>query len=289
MMGDKIHKDSITKAMLFNGKAIVSIIDIKDIADYACKCQKLTAIGGTALARVLAYTAFLSAGMKGTAIKLSITFDGDGDFGKIITAGSTGGLVRGYVENRDANPETIAKGIGAGSLSVIKDFGLKDPYNGRVELARSDIDSDFAYYFNISEQLNTACISGAVFDNDSCKCAGAIIVQSMPNCDEETLFVLEDIVSNNFGNVTELLQNKTPEEIIDYNFGHFDCKIIDVIHPLYKCTCSHERVESMVKALGRSEAEDIIRDNGTIEVHCEFCNTYYRFGKKDLDKLFGSR
>lgn len=285
----KIHKNTITKAMLFNGKAIVTVVDIKELAEYACARQQLTDIGGEALARILAYTAFLSAGMKGAAIKLSVTFDGDGAFGKIIAAGSTGGQVRGYITNRDAAPASIIDGIGVGSLSVIKDFGMKDPYSGRVVLARSDIDSDFAYYFNVSEQLNTACISGAIINNGKCECAGAIIVQSMPNCDEATLFVLEDIVSNNFGNVTELLKDKTPNEIIDDNFGHFDCKIIDVINPSYACTCSEERVRAMVKSLGRAEADSIVHENGFVEVHCEFCNTFYRYGKEELDEIFGAQ
>lgn len=283
-------KDTITKAMLFNGKAILSVVDVTQLADFAIKRHAVIGRTAEALARTLAYTAFLSAGMKGTAINVSVTIEGDGEFGKIITAGKTGGLVRGTVQNTKANPITLQDGIGRqGTLSVVKDFGLKEAYKGRVELASCDIDGDFAYYFAASEQLNTVCVSGADIGKGSeCNKAGAIILQPMPNCDEETLFVLQDIASNNFANAIDQLKNLTPIEIIENNFGHFECKIIDVTQPSFVCSCSKERVEETIRALGAKEALKIIDEVGYIEVHCDFCNTFYRFSGTETKAMFNA-
>lgn len=284
--------DTITKAMLFGGSALVSVIDAKDIAKDVMRLHKPSKLAGSVLARTLAMTAFMSAGFKGVGLKMSVAIEGDGALGKIIACGKTGGVVRGYIENKDVTIDdcdeklAIAKGIGMGNMTVIKDFGMKDPYVGKCELLKSDIDSDFAYYFTASEQLPSAVASGCVIENGKVLSCGAIIVQPMPNCDEEKIFILEDIVSN-FTDFGAMLKEKSAQEIIDFYFGHFECKTIDVTYPKYECICSKERMDKIVRSLGYDEAKAIVHDQGQIEIHCDFCNEYYRYDMQSVNKLFG--
>lgn len=285
--------DTITKAMAFGGKAIITVIDNTDMANYAIRKHDLSDATGEAMARILCYTSFITAGMKGVSLKASVSIDGDGVFGKIITAGVTGGLVRGTIENKSAEiipidgKRDVTKGIGSGTMTVIKDFGLKEPYSGRIELVRGDIDSDFSYYFHVSEQLNTVCISKADVEDGKCTRSGAVLIQPMPNCDEESLFLLEDVACHSFKDITALLNARTPEDIIDYYFGHFGARVIDTINPRYLCNCSRERMASIIASLGEKEARDIIAERGNIEIHCDFCNTTYIFNENDIDSYFG--
>lgn len=285
--------DTITKAMAFGGKAIITVIDNTDMANYAIRKHDLSDATGEAMARILCYTSFITAGMKGVSLKASVSIDGDGVFGKIITAGVTGGLVRGTIENKSAEiipidgKRDMTKGIGSGTMTVIKDFGLKEPYSGRIELVRGDIDSDFSYYFHVSEQLNTVCISKADVEDGKCTRSGAVLIQPMPNCDEESLFLLEDVACHSFKDLTALLNARTPEDIIDYYFGHFGARVIDTINPRYLCNCSRERMASIIASLGEKETRDIIAERGNIEIHCDFCNTTYIFNENDIDSYFG--
>ena len=285
--------DTIRKAILFGGKAIVSVISAKELSDKIIKKHGL--IGGNAevLSRLLSIGAFLSAGIKGANIKMSMTIDGNGSLGKIIVAGETGGKVRGYLENKDAvipmlenGKFDVASGIGnQGYITVIKDFGMKEPYMGRTQLVNGSIDADFAYYFTISEQLPTAIATGAVIENGSCVSCGAVIVQPMPNCEDEIITILQDIVTN-FTDVGELLKTKTPDEIIDDNFGHFECKLLPEITPQFECKCSNERMKTIIRSLGKDEAMDIIKENGSINIHCDFCNTDYCYDINDVKSIF---
>lgn len=285
--------DVIKKAILFGGKAIVSIVDIKELSQKAINLQKTSDGAGEVLSRCLAMGAFLSAGIKGANIKMSMTIDGDGTLGKIIVAGETGGVVRGFVENRDVDlplldngKYDIASGIGSnGYISVIKDFGLKEPYLGRASLVNGNLDANFAYYLTVSEQLPSAVSSGAIVKNGEVLSSGLIIVQPMPNCEEEYIVVLQDIVRN-FTDFASLLIENSPEEIINYHFGHFECKILPDIYPRFECKCSQEKMDTIVKSLGKEDAMDIINTDGKIEIHCDFCNHYYTYYKEDVDKIF---
>lgn len=286
--------DTITKAILFGGKAIVSIVDATDITNQAIKYHDLSDSAAHVMGRLLAIDAFLSAGMKGANIKLSITVDGDGSMGKMIFAGETGGKVRGYVEHPQVNIPIKSDGkydvesaIDVnGSLNVIKDFGLREPYVGNCVLAKGDIDSDFAYYFTVSEQLPTVVCSDALIKDGICNACGAILVQPMPNCSEEILFILEDIVRN-FKDFAQMLLQDTPEKIIDNYFGHFECNVLPQIYPEYVCKCSQERMDAIVLGLGKEEAYSILDDVGQIQLHCDFCNTYYSYDRTEVDRLFG--
>lgn len=284
--------DIIQKAILFGGKAIVSVVDCRELAQEVAIKQQTNDPASEVLGRVLSIGAFLSSGIKGTNIKLSISIDGDGGCGKVIVAGETGGIVRGFVQNR--NPEIVCADNGSydtssyigknGSITVIKDFGLKNPYVGKTQLVNGDIDSDFAYYFTVSEGLPSAVASGAIVEDGKVLSCGCIIVQPMPNCEEEYIVILQDIVRN-FTNFKEVIKAKSASEIIEENFGHFECKLMPAITPRFECKCSEERMISIIKSLDKSEIDDILKNEGKIQIHCDFCNTYYNFDEQRIKEI----
>lgn len=287
--------DIIQKAILFGGKAIVSVVDVKELTQIAVDKQKTNDVASEIYGRMLAIGAFMSSGIKGTQMKLSFSIDGDGKCGKIIVAGETGGIVRGFIQERNPivsmnkdGKYDVSECIGKkGSITVIKDFGLKNPYVGKTEIVDGKIDSDFAYYFTTSEGIATAIASGCIAKQGKILSAGAIIVQPMPNCEEEYIVILQDIVRN-FTDFGSLLEEKSAEQIIDYYFGHFECKLVEPVHPCYQCKCSEQRMKNIIRALDKKEIEDILQTQGFVEIHCDFCNTYWKFDKAQIEEIFKS-
>lgn len=282
---------NITKrAILFGGKAIVSVLDTTDLVNEAIQLHNFSVPVAKAIGKLLTITAFMSGNFKGLSNKLTLIVQGDGQIGKMVSCGNYGGKVRCYCENPKAGIAaqniTVEQIVGKkGNLTVIKDFGMKKPYNGMIQLAKGDIDSDFSYYFTVSEQLSTVISTGVEIDGGKCVRSGGIVIQPMPNCDDHFITILEDIVTN-FKDFCLIMQQKSVEEILDFYFGHFEIKILDDIYPDYECTCSQERIENMILTLGKTEALKICEEQKNIEVLCEFCNKKYVFNSGDIIKLF---
>lgn len=285
-------RDIIEKAMLFGGKAIVTVMRTKNIVERARELHDTSAVATAALGRTLTAITFMSMDMEEDD-DVSAIVDGGGALGKIIVSGAGGGYVRGYVGNGSVELPLNAKGkldVGGavgrdGYLTVTKKIGGGEPYVGKCELMSGEIGEDFAYYYLISEQLPSVVALGTLIENGKCISAGGVFIQPLPGCGEDILVVLEDI-SRNFKDISKQLLAKSPREMIDDNFGHFEIKYLDTKYPEYRCRCSREKLESVILSLGKDEAMDMIRDNGEIRAHCEFCNTDYVFGENDVKKLF---
>lgn len=279
----------IKRAILFGGKAIVSVMDTTKTVDKAMKIHSLSQSAGAAMGKALTVAAFMSAGFKGVGNKLTIIVDGDGEGGRMVLCGDYGAKVRGYMEHPRAcegEDAPVPKVVGKnGSLTVIKDFGLKEPYNGLSQIVNGNIDEDFAYYFTVSEQLPSAVALGVKTKKGGCVKAGGIVVQPMPNCSDEEIFILQDIVGN-FTDVATLLCEKSAEEILSFYFGHFEISHLPDVNEEYKCSCSRKRIQDMLLTLGKSQAMEIIESEGKIQVGCEFCNSKYEFDIQDVERMF---
>ena len=277
--------DTIKRAMLFDGKAIVDVLDTTEIVQKAINYHKLSDDAAKALGRVLTIGAFISSGFKGIGNKLTIIVDGKGNGGKMVVTADVGSVVRGYIQNPKAMGD-IKDVVGKnGYINVIKDFGMKEPYNGLSEIVIGDIAMDFAYYFTKSEQLPSAISLDIDVKNGVCKKAAGIIVQPMPNCTDEIIVILEDIV-NQMKNIASIVEEKTLQGVIDFYFAHFPMEQLEDVHPKYECSCSKDKVSQMLMTLGKEELNSIIQEHGQIEVGCQFCDKKYTFSKEDIDNLF---
>lgn len=285
--------DVIKRFMLFDKTILVSVISAHDLVDKAIKLHTLSRTASAGLGRSLIVGAYMSTELKDADQKLSITINGGGPLGKIVVLGDYGAKVRGYVENPEVELPLNALGkldVGGGVghdgyISVVKDLGLKEPYSGRCHIIDGEIANDFAYYFTVSEQQPSAVALGVLAGDNQCVSAGGIFVTALPGADDNAITVMEDIMTN-FNRVSDLFKEMTPEEIIEKYFSHLDVFSLPDIFPKYECNCSVERLERVVVSLGRDEAYDILRENGKIELTCQFCNKKYEFSKQDVDRLF---
>ena len=180
----------------------------------------------------------------------------------------------------------VGAAIGYGTLTVIKDMGLKEPYASQVPLGTSEVAEDLTYYFASSEQVPSAVALGVLMSKDNTvKQAGGFIVQLMPFADESTISALENNISK-ITSVTDLLeQGMSPEEMLKHVMGELDVEITDTLDTQFKCDCSKEKVSKALASLSKKDLQDIINDGEQIEVKCDFCNTAYTFDIPELKRL----
>ena len=281
----------IIKTGIFNGYARVTFIDVTDLVNEEIKIHDLSPLCAAALGRAMAAGTYVGANLKSPDDAFSLTFSGDGPIGRVEIAGG-GGFIRGYVDHPAVElplkPDghlDVGSGVGKGHLTVIKDLGLKEPYVGRCELVTGEIAEDFAKYLLISEGIKSAVALGVQVNADGCIAAGGIIAEALPGMTEDMLVILEDVMTN-FHNVSDLLKEKSIEEIYDFYFSHLNGEIYAEESVAIRCNCSIERIENLIRGLGKEECEAILSERGNIEAVCHFCEKRYVFGKKEIEELW---
>ena len=283
----------IKKGIIFAGKARVAIIDIKDIVNEEIQIHGLSPLAAAALGRTMTAGVYISNNLKSKEATFSMTVNGGGELGSIVVAGNGGNTLRGYVTNptvdlplKENGHLDVGKGVGTdGFITVIKDFGLKEPYMGRCKLVTGEIAEDFTQYLFASEGIKSAVALGVRVDSNGCIGAGGVIVEALPGINDDEIFMLEDIMSN-FINVSEILGEKSVEEIFGFYFSHLDSESYAPEEIFLKCNCSAERIENTLKSIGKQECEEIIEEVGKIEVACHFCEKRYIYDKEEVNKLW---
>lgn len=286
--------DMIVKGIIFGGKARVTIIKTTAIVNEEIKIHSLSPLAAAALGRTMTVGAYISTNLKNANDYFSITVNGGGVLGSIIVAGNGGNVIRGCIGNPSADLPLkkdghldVGNGVGTdGFITIIKDFGLKEPYIGRCELVSGEIAEDFTKYLYISEGIKSAVALGVKIDKEGCIASGGVIVEALPDLeDENQLFMLEDIMTN-FQSVSDVFVKMEPQEIFDFYFGHLDSTTLPQEKLTLRCNCSVSKITDIVKGLGKKEADSIISDLGKIEVLCQFCGKNYIYTKEDVDRLW---
>jgi len=269
----------VVRALPVNKNFRAFAVECKDVVETVRKIQGLSPVASAALGRALAGVALLSADLKTGKILLQI--NGGGPLGEILAEGNYQGDLRGTVRNPNVYLEIknkklpVGEAVGKnGFISVVKDLGLKEVYQSSIKLISGEIAEDLAYYLTVSEQIPSAVSLGVLVNTDgSILAAGGFMIQKLPEAQDKEIAELEEKLKN-FPLITTLLsQNKTPEEILEMLFSNI--KILEKRELRYKCTCSKERVENMLIALGEKELEDFIKKKESVEVTCHFCRTKY--------------
>ena len=180
----------------------------------------------------------------------------------------------------------VGGAVGNGTLKVIKDMGLKEPYIGQTALITGEIAEDLTYYFATSEQVPTSVALGVLINTDnSVKQAGGFIIQLMPFAEDSVIDQLETNIKE-LTSVTALLEEGlSPKQILKKILGKFNPEFSETIPTCYKCNCSREKVSKVLLSVGRKELESMIADGEPIEVKCHFCNTCHVFSIDELKKL----
>ena len=214
----------------------------------------------------------------------------------VVDVASTGDL-RGYarfVADRptDGGAATVPALIGTGLLAFTVDQGeFTERYQGIVELSGDTLAECLQHYFRQSEQLD-AGIRLAVGRRDGRWRAGALMVQRLPEPGQQPPASDRE---DDWRRAMVLLGSAREDEFLDtglaanallYRLYHEDGVRIFAPHSLRAaCRCSRDRVIGTLSALPRAEVE-ALKEDGTIEVQCEFCNRAYRFDDAQLADVF---
>ena len=250
-----------------------------------------------ALGRLLSAGAMMGSMMKGEKDKLTLMMKGDGPIGQMTVTVDSHGNVKGFPANpavdiprKYAGKLDVGSAVGRGLLTVSMDLGLKEPYNGSVEIQTGEIGDDLAYYFTVSEQTPSAVGLGVMVDTDSSvKHAGGFIIQLMPDADEETISSIEKAVSQSQPVTAMMDKGMTPEDILEHLLGTLDLKITEKLPVRYYCGCSKEKVASALATISTQDLRDIINDGEEIEVKCYFCNSAYKYSIEELEAIMAER
>ncbi|KLV22233.1 Hsp33 family molecular chaperone HslO [Niallia circulans] len=285
--------DYLVKALAFNGEVRAYAVRSTETVGEGQRRHHTWPTASAALGRSLTATAMLGAMLKGDQ-KLTVKIDGGGPIGLILVDGNAKGEVRGYVTNPQVHFDLnehgkldVKRAVGTeGTLSVVKDIGMRDYFTGQVPIVSGELGEDFTYYLFNSEQVPSSVGVGVLVNPDnSILAAGGFIIQLMPGAKDETITKIEQRLSE-IPPISKLIEKGlTPEELLEEICGKDNVKIIENMPISFTCTCSKERFSSAIISLGQAEIEDIINTDGQAEAECHFCNEKYLFTKDELETL----
>ena len=285
--------DYLVRGMTMDGFVKVVAIRSTELVRRGAQIQKTTPNATAAFGRVLTAASMMGNMQKVENGSMTLQIKGDGPIGTIVCVSDPTGNVRGYVyEPRvplvEKYPGKLDVGatVGAGTLTVIRDLQMKEPYVGSVELVSGEIGDDVTAYFAQSEQTPTACALGVLIDRDmSVKVAGGYLIQLRPGAPDEVIDVLEAGIQR-AGAVTAMLeQGMTPEDILGAVCGDLGVLFMETTEVSYKCYCSRERVTDALISLGRKELTEIMEEGKPFPVECQFCDEQYVFTPEQLGDL----
>lgn len=287
--------DYIVRATAANAQIRAFAANTKEMVEEARRIHNTSPVVTAALGRLLTGGAMMGAMQKGEEDLLTLQVSGDGPLKGMTVTADARGNVKGYaIEPQVMLPPSkagkldVGGAVGKGSLRVIKDMGLKEPYVGQTVLQTGEIAEDLTYYFATSEQVPSSVGLGVLMEKDNTvKQAGGFILQLMPFAEEEVIAKLEQNLSD-FTSVTRVLdEGKTPEEMLGLLLSGLDLEITDTRPAAFCCNCSRERVERAIISIGRKEIREMIEEQKPISVNCHFCNREYSFSPPQLKELLG--
>ena len=283
-----ITTDGYVKAMAVSGREMV---------ERARQIHKTWPVATAALGRTLMGASMMGSDLKGEGSSLTLRIRGGGPLGTITAVSDSEGNVRGYVQNGAVDLPRKAPGkldVGSavgqdGEITVIKDLGLKEPYVGSIQLVGGEIAEDIAAYFVESEQIPTACALGVLVAPDGgVTAAGGFLVQLLPGAPEETITLLEQNIAA-LGPVSQVMdRGVSAEEMLRQVLEGFESEVLERAGVEYRCYCSRERVSRALISLGAKELREMIDQQGSAQLTCQFCDAVYDFTAQELEELLRS-
>ena len=287
-------KDYLVRGMTMDGFVKVVAIRSTEIVRRGAQIQGTTPNATAAFGRALTAASMIGNMQKVDNGSMTLQIRGGGPIGTITVVSDPTGNVRGCVTEPkvplvEKYPGKLDVGatVGTdGTITVIRDLQMKEPYIGSTELVSGEIGDDVTAYFAQSEQTPTACALGVLVDRDcTVKVAGGYLIQLLPGAPDETIDALEAGIQRAAAVTPMLEQGMTPEDILGQVCGELGVVFMETAEVEYKCYCSRERVESALISLGRKELTEIRDEGKTFPVECQFCDTVYEFTPGDIDEL----
>ncbi len=283
----------LVRCISIDGTVTVIAADTTDMVEQAQQIHTTSAVTSAALGRLLTAACFMGTVLKNGTDNVTLRINGGGPAGSVIAVADSKGNTRGYVSNPIVEIPLSKKGkldvgtaVGTdGTLMVMKDLGLKEPYIGQVPIVSGEIAQDITSYYANSEQTPTVCALGVLVNPDlSIKAAGGFIIQLLPTAQDDAIDAVERCIKG-FEPVTAMLsRGMTPEDICRKALPEFELDVLDTAEPSYVCNCSAERVIKALISIGAKELESIAQDERA-EVCCHFCSKRYIFTAEEIKSI----
>lgn len=286
--------DQLVRAISKDGFVKAVAVSTRQLTERARQIHKTTPVATAALGRTLAAASMMGNALKGEGASVTLQIKGGGPLGTVLAVSDNEGNVRGTVDDptvdlplRPDGKLDVGAAVGCdGTLTVIRDLHMKEPYVGSVGLLGGEIAEDLAAYFVESEQIPTACGLGVLVDRDrSVLAAGGYLIQLLPGAGEDIITQVEGGIMA-AGSVTKLLtEDDDAESLLRRVMPDFELEILEKTHIEYRCYCSRERMERALISLGPEELEAMLREQGRAELTCRFCDNVQVFSKEDLEEM----
>lgn len=282
----------IKRALSSDGGIRVIFCDSTDIVRRSCEIHKTSKTMTAVLGRALTATSLMACLLKDQDNTLTLQIKGDGPCGKIICVGDYKGNVRGYADdmNVELPPNKFGKldvggAVGKGTLYVIKDMGMNEPYVGMSPIVSGEIAEDITEYFANSEQTPTVCALGVRVNQDNmCFAAGGYLIQLMPGYTDADVDRIETNV-NMLDSVSKMIADgKNGDEIIALLFDGIEYQMFDEFDIEYKCNCGREKYLRALVGLGEDDMNELKSEDKPIETSCLFCGKKYTFELSEIEE-----
>lgn len=289
-------KDIILRATDKDNTIRIFVAETRELVQVAREHHKTSPVATAALGRLLTAGSIMGCMMKGDKDLLTLQIKGDGPIGTVLVTADANANVKGYVGApiidmplKENGKLDVSGAVGKGTLTVIRDIGMKEPYNGTIELISGEIADDLTYYFASSEQTPSVVALGVLVDKDySVKQSGGFILQLMPSCPEEKIIQIEKNLSA-LPSVTTMLESGLGASgMIALVMKGLEPVVHEKISTEYKCDCSREKVEKALMTIGKEELQDLVDEGETIEMACQFCSIRYDFSVNDMQNILNS-
>ena len=286
--------DQLIRAISSDGRVKAVAVSTRDLTERARQIHKTLPVATAALGRALAAASMMGNALKEDGASVTLQIKGGGPLGTLLAVSDNQGNVRGTVDDPQVDLPLRPDGkldVGAavgqdGTLTVIRDLNMKEPYAGSVGLLGGEIAEDLAAYFVESEQIPTACGLGVLVDRDpNVLAAGGYLIQLLPGAGEDTIAKVEGSLMA-AGAVTGLLRDDPdPEAMLRRALSDFDLEILEKSPIEYRCYCSRERMERALISLGAEELQSMIDEQGSADLTCRFCDNVQHFSREDLEAM----
>ena len=290
------YKDYMIRAVAADAQIRAFAITARNLTEAARKAHNTSPIATAALGRAMSGALMMAEMLKGPRDLLTLQIDGDGPLQGLVVTADNQGHVKGYVKNPGVilppNRQghlNVGGAIGRGTLTVIRDMNLKDPYIGQIPLVTGEIAEDLTAYYAQSEQIPSSVGLGVLMNRENTvRRAGGFVVQLMPFADEDVIGKLEENIRK-ISSVTSILEEDSrPEHLLDVVLNGFDIQITSNEDVCFHCNCSRERFARGLVLLGREELESIVAEGKDIELVCQFCNSTYKYTPEEIEKLLSA-
>ena len=283
----------LKKGLLADAAVNFYVIDATEMVEKARGIHDTSPVCTAALGRSLMAASIMGSMQKGEKDQVSLIVKGGGPAGNIVCVGRTDGTVKGYIANPGVDLPPRADGkldvggaVGAdGTLTVITDLGLKEPYIGQSALVSGEIAEDLASYYYNSQQQPTAVYLGVHMNSSGVSSACGLVIQAMPFCPDKVL----DVVESRMGAATELNglveAGMSLEQYINWLFTDLNPVFTETLEPDFSCDCSRDRITQALLSMGEKELMSMAEEQHGAELTCHFCNAKYNFGEEELRQI----